>query len=99
MGLGISAVMLLGALAGYVLAGTVPPLVSAALLFLTPLYFLLSLMATSRSRMDVAAIAAGCALAPILYVVVPGIDLLATGLLGGTVAFVIGRARARGGST
>jgi predicted branched-subunit amino acid permease len=99
MGLGISAVMLLGALAGYVLAGTVPPLVSAALLFLTPLYFLLSLMATSRSRMDVAAIAAGCALAPILYVVVPGIDLLATGLLGGTVAFVIGRARVRGGST
>jgi predicted branched-subunit amino acid permease len=99
LGLAISAVMLLGALAGYSLAGTVPPHVSAVLLFLTPLYFVLSLMATSRSRMDVAAIAAGCALAPILYVVAPGFDLLSTGLLGGTVAFLVGNARARGGST
>ncbi len=101
LGLAISAAMLLGALAGYALAGTVPPLVSAALLFLTPLYFLLSLMGTSRSRMDAAAVAAGCVLAPVLHVVAPGFDLLATGLLGGTVAFFIGRARpkrAMGGS-
>jgi predicted branched-subunit amino acid permease len=97
LGLSISSVMLLGALAGYAIAGAVPPLLSAALLFLTPLYFLLSLMATSRSRMDGAAIAAGCALAPVLYLVVPGFDLLATGLLGGTVAFFIGRPRPRRG--
>jgi predicted branched-subunit amino acid permease len=99
LGLAISALMLAGALAGYALAGTVPPVVSAVLLFLTPLYFLLSLMATSQSRMDVAAVASGCVLAPILYAVVPGIDLLATGLLGGTVAYLIGKMRARGSGT
>jgi predicted branched-subunit amino acid permease len=98
LGLAISAVMLLGALAGYALAGSVPAAIAAALLFLTPLYFLLSLIATSRSRMDLVAIAAGCALAPVFFVLAPGIDLLATGIAGGTVAFLLGRARGPGSS-
>jgi predicted branched-subunit amino acid permease len=97
LGLSIAAVMLLGALAGFALAGSVPAVVAAALLFLTPLYFLLSLIATSRSRMDLVAIAAGCALAPVFFALAPGIDLLATGLVGGTLAFLLGRARRRGG--
>jgi predicted branched-subunit amino acid permease len=91
VGAAISAVMLLGSLAGYALAGTVPAVLSAALLFLTPLYFLLSLVATSQSRMDLAAIALGAGLAPVLYVLAPGFDLLATGLIGGTAAFIWGR--------
>jgi len=96
LGTAITAVMLLGTLGGYLLAGSVPPVVAAALLFMTPLYFLLSLLATSQARMDLAAIALGCGLAPVLYVLAPGFDLLATGLLGGTLAFVWrGRPRAR----
>jgi hypothetical protein len=63
--------------------------VSATLLFLTPIYFLLSLLATSRARMDLIAIVLGCALAPVLYVAAPGFDLLATGLIGGTLAFLL----------
>ena len=93
LGLGIAfwCAMLSGTLAGYVLAGSVPPTLSATLLFLTPIYFLLSLLATSRTRMDFMAIGLGCLLAPPLYLLVPGFDLLATGLIGGTLAFLLRR--------
>jgi predicted branched-subunit amino acid permease len=91
MGVSLTIVMLSGSLAGHALAGTVPPLVSAALLFTTPLYFILSLVATSGSRMDLAAVVLGCGLAPALYLLVPDFDLLATGLIGGTAAFLWGR--------
>jgi predicted branched-subunit amino acid permease len=95
LGFAFSGVMLAGSLAGYVLAGSVPPVLSAALLFLTPVYFLLSLLATSQARMDFLAIGLGCALAPVLYLLAPGFDLLATGLVGGTLAFLL-RGRRRG---
>jgi hypothetical protein len=81
--------MMAGTVAGFALAGSVPVAVSATLLFLTPIYFLLSLLATSRTRMDLAAIVLGCGLAPVLYLAVPGFDLLATGLIGGTLAFLM----------
>lgn len=93
LGVAITVVMLFGTLAGYFAAGNVPPVVAAALLFMTPLYFLLSLVVTSQSRMDLVAIVFGCGLAPALYLIAPGFDLLATGLLGGTLAFVWGRGR------
>ena len=92
LGVGFWSVMMAGTVAGYALAGSVPVAVSATLLFLTPIYFLLSLLVTSRTRMDILAIAMGCALAPVLYVAAPGFDLLATGLIGGTLAFLL-RAR------
>jgi predicted branched-subunit amino acid permease len=96
LGLAFSAVMVVGALGGYALAGAVPPAVAAALLFMTPIYFLLSLLATSRVRMDYLAIGIGCALAPPLHLLAPGFDLLATGLVGGTLAFLL-RGRGRSG--
>jgi predicted branched-subunit amino acid permease len=94
LGLAFWHAMLGGAMAGYGLAASVPAAVSATLLFLTPVYFLLSLMATSRARIDRIAIGIGCALAPVLYVAAPGFDLLATGLLGGTLAFLLRGRRA-----
>jgi predicted branched-subunit amino acid permease len=94
LGLAFWHAMLAGAMAGYGLAGSVPAAVSATLLFLTPIYFLLSLMATSRARIDRLAIGLGCALAPVLHVAAPGFDLLATGLLGGTLAFLLRGRRA-----
>jgi predicted branched-subunit amino acid permease len=89
VGLGFWCAMMGGTVAGYALAGSVPVAVSATLLFLTPIYFVLSLLATSRTRMDLAAIALGCGLAPVLHLAVPGFDLLATGLIGGTLAFLL----------
>jgi hypothetical protein len=47
--------------------------------------------------MDLGAIAAGCALAPAFFALLPGLDLLATGLAGGTLAFLVGRRRGGGG--
>lgn len=96
LGFGVAfwSAIMAGTLGGYALAGSVPPLVSATLLFVTPIYFLLSLLVTARSRMDLLAIALGCALAPVLYVAAPGYDLLVTGLLGGTLAFLLRGPRA-----
>jgi len=90
-GVAMACMMLSGTIAGYLLVAGVPALVTAALLFMTPLYFILSLIATSRSTMDMAAVAIGCGLSPILYLVMPGFDLLATGLVGGTLAYLVGR--------
>ncbi|MEL7544307.1 MAG: branched-chain amino acid ABC transporter permease, partial [Pseudomonadota bacterium] len=76
--------------AGYLLAGALPPRLAAVLLFLTPIYFILSLIAAAASRADRLAIPIGAALGPLLFLAVPGLDLLATGLIGGTLAFAVG---------
>ena len=93
VGTAMSGMMLAGTIVGYLLSAGVPAIVTAALLFMTPLYFILSLIATSRSAMDYAAVAIGCGLSPVLYLIIPGFDLLATGLVGGTLAYVMGRRR------
>ncbi|MEO0619022.1 MAG: AzlC family ABC transporter permease [Pseudomonadota bacterium] len=76
--------------AGYLLAGALPPRLAAVLLFLTPIYFILSLIAAAASRADRLAIPIGAALGPLLFLAVPGLDLLATGVIGGTFAFALG---------
>jgi predicted branched-subunit amino acid permease len=81
----------LGTIAGHALAAVVPPLLSAALLFMTPVYFLLSLASGARLRMDWLAIGFGVSLGPILFQLVPGPDLMLTGLIGGTAAYLAGR--------
>lgn len=78
---------------GYYLAGEVPPTVSAALLFLTPIYFVLSLIAAAVSLSDRLAIVFGAALGPLFFLAAPGLDLLGTGLVGGTLAYLLGRRR------
>lgn len=93
IGVGMLGATLSGSFIGYGLAGTVPALIAASLLFVTPVYFLLSLFSVARSSVDGTAIALGCVLGPLFYVMLPGFDLLATGLTGGTLAFVIGRWR------
>lgn len=95
LGIGATIVgaMVIATAIGYLIAGRMPLLITIALLFTTPVYFFLSLIATSRTRLDVIAILAGGALVPVMHVVVPGYDLLATGIVGGTAAFVLGRGR------
>jgi predicted branched-subunit amino acid permease len=93
IGVAISGVMALGSITGYLLSVGMPPVVGAALVFTTPLYFILSLVATARTRLEISAVALGCALAPLFHLIVTGFDLLATGLIGGTIAFLWGNAR------
>lgn len=95
LGFGVSFLLctVFGAIAGHALAGVVPAAISAALLFLTPIYFLLSLMASARERADVLAIVLGVLLGPPLFLLAPGFDLLLAGLIGGTIAWLAGRKR------
>lgn len=77
---------------GYILAGELPVWLGAALLFLTPIYFVLSLVVSARgSRGDEWAVGLGVILGPVLFALMPGPDLLITGLVGGTLAYLIGR--------
>lgn len=78
---------------GYLIAGEVPVPVSAALLLLTPFYFLLSMLAAAREHIDWLAVVFGLALGPLFYTYAPGLDLLWTGLVGGTLAYAIARRR------
>ena len=48
LGGGLVGVTVLGTIIGFEAAGSLPPLISAVLLFLTPIYFLLSMLATIR---------------------------------------------------
>lgn len=93
MGLGMMVATLTGSTTGYLLASSVPPVVSAALLFMSPAFFWLSQVGTARVTADWIAIGIGCVIGPMLFQLVPGLDLLLAGLIGGTIAFVVGKQR------
>ncbi len=78
---------------GFYLAGSLPPLYAAALLFLTPLSFTLSLVRNSRLLVDRMALVLGLVLAPVLATLEVGLDLLWSGIVGGTLAYLTYRLR------
>ncbi len=83
--------------AGYYLIGILPPVLAAALLFTTPMFFTASLAAGCRERADWIALVAGFALAPAAaWLAGRDFDLLLAGVIGGTAAFALrGRRGAR----
>jgi predicted branched-subunit amino acid permease len=92
IGVGMVAATSTGAVVGYVLAARIPMVLQTALLFMTPIYFLLSTIASAQTRRDWFALVFGGALAPLVYLVLPDLDLLIAGIVGGTAAYVLGRA-------
>jgi predicted branched-subunit amino acid permease len=82
-----------GSCFGYLIAGAVSPVIAAGLLFMNPIYFLFSLAAGASSRLDWLAIGFGAVLGPVFFYALPGFDLMLTGLIGGTVAYVLARGR------
>ena len=76
---------------GFVIAGHVPVIISTGLVFLNPVYFMLVLMVDLRERIRAIAIVLGAILGPALHYLSPDWGLLATGLIGGTAAFLVGR--------
>lgn len=80
----------------YLLVERLPPMLAGSLVLLTPVYFLCSLWGASRLLADKLALAIGLALGPLFFVYVPGLDLLWTGLVGGTAAYLIHRVTRRG---
>jgi predicted branched-subunit amino acid permease len=75
----------------YMLAGSLSPTLSAALLMMTPLYFLTSLWGSARERASHFAMAFGMVLGPVFHVLTPGFDLMAAGFTGGAAAYLLHR--------
>jgi predicted branched-subunit amino acid permease len=71
----------------YAVADALPSTISAALLMLTPMYFLTSLWGSARERVGHVAMVLGLALGPVFHVLLPQFDLLAAGMVGGTAAY------------
>lgn len=79
----------------FLIAGSLPPAASAALLLLTPMYFLTSLWGSARERAGHVAMLIGIVLGPTFHAIIPGFDLLAAGLVGGFAAYGVHRLRQR----
>lgn len=94
---GLSNIFLFGSiaasLAGYLLAGTLPQALVNGLVFLTPISFLLQLIRNSHDTVDWLALAMGLSLAPLFAQFGGSLDLLWIGLIGGSVAYGVGRWR------
>jgi predicted branched-subunit amino acid permease len=79
--------------AGYYLAAGLPPLLAGVLLFLTPLSFFLSTVNNARMMADKLALVLGLALGPLLAYWQVQLDLMWTGVIGGTLAYAFHRVR------
>lgn len=71
----------------FLLAAHLPTSISAALFFLTPMYFMTSLWGSARERAGHVALILGLFLGPLFHMVTPKLDLLVAGLVGGVLAY------------
>lgn len=82
-----SAATALGFLAGDLL----PPLAKLALVFMSPMYFLLLLAGTTRDTLGWLALTMGAVTGPLVHLFAPQWSVLAGGLVGGTLAYAAHR--------
>jgi len=78
---------------GYYLAAGLPPLFAGTLLFLTPMSFLISTARNAREMIDRLALVLGLVLGPLLSYWHVGLDLMWTGVIGGSLAYAVHRLR------
>ena len=90
---GYLSIAVVGGLVGYYLAAGLPPLFAAGLLFITPLSFLYSTASNARTMMDRLALILGLIIGPALTYWQVGLDIMWTGLIGGTLAYAVHRLR------
>lgn len=92
VGLGVPCclVSLPGTLLGYFAAGWVPMALNLGLVFINPLFFLLT-FADVKPRANQIAIIGGCCIGPLFYLLDADSSLLLTGLLVGTLAYLAER--------
>ena len=79
-----------GTVLGYLLAGVVPVFITLGLIFINPLFFLLT-FAEVKPWINRIAIALGCVMGPFFYLLDRDTSLLTTGIVGGTLAYWIDR--------
>jgi predicted branched-subunit amino acid permease len=82
-----------GTLIGFYLAASLPALLTAGLLFLTPMSFLVSTARNSKLMVDRLALAFGLVVGPLLAYGEVGLDLMWTGIIGGSGAYAVHRLR------
>jgi predicted branched-subunit amino acid permease len=82
-----------GSIIGYFLVGSLPWLLTAALLFLTPMSFLSSTTRNAHLLADRLALGLGLVLGPLLAWTQIGLDLLWTGVIAGSIGYGIHRLR------
>jgi hypothetical protein len=78
---------------GFYLAAGLPTLFAGTLLFLTPMSFLISTTNNARMLIDRLALGFGLALCPTLIYLEVGLDLMWTGVIGGSLAYAVHRLR------
>ncbi len=93
LGIGFMLSGQIGCVIGYFLTASLPPLLTAALLFLTPMSFLVSTARNARSLADRLALVFGLIVCPILVYADIGLDLMWTGIIAGSLAYGIHRLR------
>ncbi len=79
--------------AGFYLAAGLPDLYAGTLLFITPMSFLISTVRNARLMVDRLALVLGLVLGPVLAANHVGLDIMWTGIVGGTVAYGVHRLR------
>jgi predicted branched-subunit amino acid permease len=82
-----------GTVAGFYLAASLPALLTAALLFLTPMSFLVSTARSSVTLVNRLALGLGLVISPLLSYLQVGLDLMWTGLIAGSAAYAVHRLR------
>ena len=75
------------------MAEKLPPVFASAVLFLTPMSFLVSTSRNARTLIDRLALALGLVLAPLFALAKFDLALLVAGLAAGTLAYVAHRVR------
>jgi predicted branched-subunit amino acid permease len=93
LGLGFMLSAHVGCVIGYYLTASLPPLLTAAMLFLTPVSFLISTARNVRALADRVTLALGLVICPLLVYANIGLDLLWTGLIAGTIGYGVHRLR------
>lgn len=95
LGLLLQTLTLVTTALGHALADILPTPLAVGLLAVTPIYFLMALERAAGGFAERLAIGLGLVLAPLISLATPRFDLLFTGLVGGTIAFLAARARGR----
>ena len=75
----------------YSTVASLPAMIAGALFFLTPVYFLTSIWASTRDRAGHIAMVVGLALGPLFHQIAPEFDILFAGIVGGVLAFAVDR--------
>ena len=88
---------ILGTVVGYLGVGLMPRPIAMGLLFMNPLFFAVLLVGV-QSRTSMIALIVGAPLGVMFHLVASDLDLLLTGVVGGTLAFCLNKRLSRRGS-